>query len=209
MPTESELRYQLCDVVRGIHARGWALATGGNFSALLEREPMRLLMTPSGVDKGELCPEGLLIVNDRAEAVLDQSKIQNPKSTTPSAEALLHVVLVQERNAGAVLHTHSVANTVLSLHNEEIKIEGYEMLKGLSNVTTHQHTERIPVLNNSQDMNLLSSELRVLLRARPDVHGFVLRGHGLYTWGDTLFEAKRHVECLEFLLNVELHRAGL
>jgi len=207
VPTESELRYQLCDVVRGIHARGWALATGGNFSAVLENKPLRILMTPSGIDKGDLCPEDLLIVNERAE--LEASQNPTLKSGKPSAEALLHAVLVRERNAGAVLHTHSVANTVLSLDREEIVLKDYEMLKGLSNVTTHAHTERIPVLNNSQDMNLLSSELRVVLKARPEIHGFILRGHGLYTWGDNLFEAKRHVEALEFLLNVELHRAGL
>ena len=203
MNSENELRYQLCEVVRSFHARGWALATGGNFSVLLSRDPLHLLMTPSGVDKGEICPEDFLIVNENAEAVPaeEKSKIQNPKSKIPSAEALLHVVLVQERNAGAVLHTHSVANNVLGLHQEEIALSGYEMLKGLSGVTT--------VLDNSQDMKVLGSELRVSLGARPEAHGFVLRGHGLYTWGDNLFEAKRHVEALEFLLNVELHKAAL
>ena len=108
-----------------------------------------------------------------------------------------------------MLHTHSVANNVLGLHKEEIALSGYEMLKGLSGVTTHDHTERVPVLDNSQDMKVLSSELRVSLGARPEAHGFILRGHGLYTWGDNLFEAKRHLEALEFLLNVELHRAAL
>jgi methylthioribulose-1-phosphate dehydratase len=33
----------------------------------------------------------------------------------------------------------------------------------------------------------------------PEAHAFLLRRHGLYTWGETLADAERHVEILEFL----------
>jgi methylthioribulose-1-phosphate dehydratase len=45
------------------------------------------------------------------------------------------------------------------------------------------------------------------LRTRPDVHGFLVLRHGLYTWGRSVAEARRHVEIFEFLLEV-LWRSG-
>jgi methylthioribulose-1-phosphate dehydratase len=112
-------------------------------------------------------------------------------------------MLVQERQAGAVLHTHSVWSTILSdTHAPDggVAIEGYEMLKGLAGVNTHQHREWLPIVENSQDMNTLAENIKGLLNDHPGAHGFLLRRHGLYTWGSSLAQAKRHVEILEFLL---------
>jgi len=81
-----------------------------------------------------------------------------------------------------------------------IAINGYEMLKGLSGVTTHEHREWLPILENDQDMPRLARVLRDVLADHPLCHGFLLRRHGLYTWGTTPAEAARHVEILEFLL---------
>ena len=83
-----------------------------------------------------------------------------------------------------------------------IEIHGYEMLKGLEGVRTHEHREWLPILENSQDMTELSQRVAKLLRENCGLHGFLLREHGLYTWGATLQEAKRHVEILEFLMEV-------
>ena len=74
------------------------------------------------------------------------------------------------------------------------------MLKGLEGVTTHEHREWLPILDNDQDMDRLAREVRRVLKEHPACHGFLLRRHGLYTWGDTLPQAVRHVEILEFLL---------
>jgi methylthioribulose-1-phosphate dehydratase len=107
-------------------------------------------------------------------------------------------------NAGAVLHTHSVWSTVLSnMHAPRggVAIEGYEMLKGLMGVRTHEHREWLPILNNSQDISELSQNVSRSL-CKSGIHGFLLRGHGLYSWGRSLQEAKRHIEILEFLMEV-------
>ena len=74
------------------------------------------------------------------------------------------------------------------------------MLKGLAGVTTHEHREWLPIVENSQNMHTLAEEIKELLNAHPGAHGFLLRRHGLYTWGSSLAQAKRHVEILEFLL---------
>jgi methylthioribulose-1-phosphate dehydratase len=121
----------------------------------------------------------------------------------PSAETALHVEIVRVRGAGAVLHTHSIWSTVLSargLPAAGLAIEGYEMLKGLEGVSSHEYREWIPVLENDQDMGRLSARVRQLLAEQPACHAFLLHRHGLYTWGRTLPDAVRHVEILEFLL---------
>jgi methylthioribulose-1-phosphate dehydratase len=162
----------------------------------VDREPLRLAMTPSGVDKGALLPEQILLIDEQARVVSDHR-------ARPSDESPLHIRIVRERGAGAVLHTHSIWSTMLSdLHAGEggLAIEGYEMLKGLERVKTHEHREWLPILENSQDMWALADRVGDTLRKHQNAHGFLLRRHGLYAWGDDLSQAKRHVEILEFLL---------
>lgn len=192
----SEIAAGLASVAKGFHARGWLLGTSGNLSAVVQREPLRLAMSPSGVDKGEIKPEQLLSIDENARIVSEHEG-------KPSDESLLHIRIVKERGAGAVLHTHSVWNTILSdLYATEggVTIKGYEMLKGLQGVRTHEHTEFLPIIENSQDMPALAEQVGKTLNEHQSAHGFLLRRHGLYSWGQTLAEAKRHIEILEFLL---------
>ena len=76
------------------------------------------------------------------------------------------------------------------------------MLKGLAGVTTHEHDEFVPILDNSQNMETLVSRLGDALERWDECHAVLIRGHGLTTWGRDLDEARRHVEVLEFLLEV-------
>jgi methylthioribulose-1-phosphate dehydratase len=193
----AQLAAELAEVGRGFYMRGWVLGTSGNFSAVVKREPLRLAITSTGLDKGSLTPAHFLEMGDAAQVVRGDGR--------PSAEALLHVAIVRGTGAGAVLHTHSVWSTVLSgrhVAQGGVAIEGYEMLKGLEGVRTHEHREWLPILENSQNMEELSGRVTTTLRQNPSIHGFLLREHGLYTWGESLQEAKRHVEILEFLMEV-------
>jgi methylthioribulose-1-phosphate dehydratase len=137
-----------------------------------------------------------LTVDDRGDVV-------GRRRGRPSAETRLHLEIVAARAAGAVLHTHSVWGTILSDSHAAahgLMLEGFEMLKGLAGVGTHEHREWVPILENDQDMVRLSGRVRHVLAGTPAAHAFLLRGHGLYTWGATIAEAERHVEILEFLL---------
>ena len=182
----------------GLHGRGWLLGTSGNLSAVVTADPLRMAITRSGIDKGELTASDILLIDDQSRAV-------PPTSGKPSDESSLHVAIVGFRGAGAVLHTHSVWSTLLSdLHHSErgLAIEGFEMLKGLGGVKTHLHREWIPIIENSQDMPELAQKVKETLAEFPACHALVLHRHGLYTWGRDLKEAKRHVEILEFLFEV-------
>lgn len=187
----------LTEIGRGFYARGWVLGTSGNFSAVVSQEPLRLAITSTGLDKGGLTPGRFLEIDEQANVIRGDSR--------PSAEALLHLAIVRGVNAGAVLHTHSVWSTVLSgahARRGGIALEGYEMLKGLAGVSTHKHREWLPILENSQDMVELADRVTRTIEQTPGIHGFLLQEHGLYTWGESLAEAKRHVEILEFLMEV-------
>jgi methylthioribulose-1-phosphate dehydratase len=153
-------------------------------------------MSASGVDKGELRADQILSIDEDARLV-------GQHGGKPSDESLLHIRIVKERGAGAVLHTHSIWNTILSdvyAPQGGITIEGYEMLKGLQGVRTHEHAEWLPIVENSQDMTALAETIGETLNQHKDAHGFLLRRHGLYTWGESLAQAKRHIEIFEFLL---------
>ncbi|MGH9791646.1 MAG: methylthioribulose 1-phosphate dehydratase [Candidatus Acidiferrales bacterium] len=196
MPAES-IQQQLARRVRNFYQRGWVLGTSGNFSAVLARQPLRLAITASGVDKGQLDESQILEVNDSAAVLSGNGQ--------PSAETLLHLAIIAARGAGSVLHTHAVWSTLLSeafAADGGIAISGFEMLKGLEGIHTHQHREWLPVLENSQDMPALAEQVTATLAAHPACHGFLLRRHGLYTWGVDLEQAARHIEVLEFLLEV-------
>lgn len=154
-----------------------------------------MAITASSVHKGQLRGVHILEMNEAATTI-------GARNHAPSAEARLHLEIVRRRGAGAVLHTHSIWGTILSgsvPRREAVTIDGFEMLKGLSGVRTHEHAERIPVVDNDQDMSRLAGVVGETLDRNPEAHAFLLRRHGLYTWGDTLADAERHVEILEFL----------
>lgn len=194
---DSALARRLCDVGVDFYRRGWVLGTSGNFSAVVSSDPRQLAITSSGADKGALTPEQILLVDSQGAVMSGGGK--------PSDETKLHLAVVRARGAGAVLHTHSVWSTLLSeahAADGQLAIKGFEMLKGLAGVKTHEHEEFVPIIENSQDMDALAGALENALRRYSECHAVLLRRHGLYTWGRDLTEAKRHVEILEFLLEV-------
>lgn len=131
-------------------------------------------------------------------------------SGKPSAETGLHTVIYRERpEAHSILHVHSVWNTLLSgrfASTGFVPLEGYELLKGLAGVATHTHREQVPIIENSQKYEHLFAALATTLEEEPHAHGVLLSRHGLYTWGKSVAEARRHLEALEFLFEVEGRR---
>jgi methylthioribulose-1-phosphate dehydratase len=176
-----------------VHRRGWCDGTGGNFSCVLQPDPLCLLMAPSGVDKGQVQAAALIEVDGEGTVLRGNGKA--------SAETLLHLAIVQTCAAGAVLHSHSQAGTLLSQWAEprgELLLKDLEMLKGLEGISSHASQVAIPVLANDQNLHRLSAIAAPLLPDAPQ--GLLIAGHGLYAWGSDLFKAQRHLEILEFLL---------
>jgi methylthioribulose-1-phosphate dehydratase len=191
---------ELQAVVIEIADRGWCPATGGNFSVRLESNLCAI--TASGVNKAQLKVTDFLLVELSGKTASDSRK--------PSAETLLHTTLYSLDSAiRAVLHIHTVPSTVLSnyfIDRDALIISGYEMQKALTGVTTHESSVRLPIIDNHQDMNYLSAVLKQRWGQEQFDRGFILRGHGLYVWGNNLQEAKRHLEAIEFLLDCQLNQ---
>ena len=198
--TPDALKQQLIEIGRYFHTRGWSVGTSSNYSCLLSRDPMRLLITSSGKDKGRLGLDDFVMTDE-------QGKACEPVTGKPSAETLLHIEAVRQSGVGCVLHTHSVWGTILSEYfgsQGGIEIEGFEMLKGLEGIRTHETRVWVEIFENTQDMAALAEQFRARLEDpdNPLRFGMLLRRHGLYTWGKTIDEARRHIEIFEFLFEV-------
>lgn len=199
MDTELRLIREMIAAGELFHRRGWVPATGGNFSVRLAGE--RLLITASGVHKGELSEQDFLTID------LDGHPIDSARKA--SYETLLHCQLYRHGAAiGCVLHTHSQANTVLSRALERVRLQGYELMKILPGISTHDASVEVPVFENDQDIQRLSARVDAYLKQHPLAPAYLLRGHGLYAWGGNVAQARHRVEALEFMFGCELQMRG-
>lgn len=181
-----------------LSALGYTPATSSNFSLRLDAS--HLAITVSGRDKGRLSCDDIMVVDLAGLAV--------GSSHRPSAETLLHAQLYAfDAAIGCVLHTHSRTQTVASrlyAENGMIELAGYELLKAFDGYRSHESRLRLPVLANHQHMPTLAESVQSWLVGRDPVHGYLIEGHGIYTWGRDLPEARRHLDAFEFLLGCEL-----
>ena len=170
---------------------GWMRGTSGNLSLVVSRDPLRLAVTASGLDKGELTGSDVVVVDGAGAAVDDSGR-------RPSAEAALHARIASLTGAGAVVHVHTVEAVVAGRRwPADVKLEGLEMLKGIG-VPAEDVQVTLPVIANSQDMTVLGDRLEA---ARdPRVPAVVVAGHGLYAWGADSLQARHHTEVVQWLL---------
>lgn len=186
-------------VSRDIYSRGWSPATSSNYSMRINKRCCAI--TVSGKHKGELGLRDVMAVDLCGNALMDLK---------PSAETLLHTQLyAREADIGAVLHTHSVRATVLTMEQpalDTLVLHGYELLKAFSGVKTHDTEVRIPVFDNTQDMVVLSQQVEARMQEDGTGVAYLIRGHGLYTWAEDMTACMRQLEALEFLLDCEWQR---
>lgn len=195
---------QLVRLILWINSRGWSPATSTNYSFRNGDNPLSIAISQSGIDKSEFSIENLMLIDENGVSLPNFSHLKS------SAETFLHTVLYQENaDVNVILHTHSVYGTILSQHflsKGELLLSGYEVLKGIGNNKTHEVTVAMPIFPNTQDISTLSEDFRQRYRAEPEMQGYLIAGHGLYTWGKTFAEAKRQLEVFEFLLECEYRR---
>ncbi|WPC03552.1 methylthioribulose 1-phosphate dehydratase [Pseudomonas sp. MBLB4123] len=196
-PTREQLAQQIIEAGRFLYGRGWSPATSSNYSARLSAS--EALLTVSGKHKGELGPDDVLATDMQGRSLEPGKK--------PSAETLLHTQLYSWKpEIGAVLHTHSVNATVLSrlCLADSLVFADYELQKAFSGVTTHESQVEVPIFDNDQDIARLAAKVQPWLEAHPECVGYLIRGHGLYTWGARMSDALRQIEAFEFLFECEL-----
>jgi len=198
MPPDFQARaHELIEAGRYLFQQGWVPATSGNFSARLSDGTIAI--TVSGRHKGRLHAGDIMVIDADGQPQMSTQR--------PSAESPLHTALYRRYpEVNAVLHTHSLNATLLSRTiGSTLRLEGYELLKAFAGVTTHKTAIVIPNFANDQDIVRLSSVVENYLDANGPIYGYLLAGHGLYTWGRSVDEALRHAEAFEFLFQCELH----
>jgi methylthioribulose-1-phosphate dehydratase len=183
---------------RKLGAQGLTPATSSNFSMRLD--DAHAAITISGRGKGTLTPDDIMVIDMDGRAV--------GTSARPSAETLLHTQIYKRfANVNAVLHTHSRTQTVASrlfASAGVIRFDGYELQKAIAGHTSHEQAIELPVFPNTQDMPELAGRVDAWIQADKPLYGYLIEGHGIYTWGSDMAEAERHIEAFEFLLGCEL-----
>ena len=197
-PSPQSPTTELAEAGREFYHRGWARGASGNFSILLARKPLRLCITAAGNEKGALDETNFLEIDDDAEILQGFGR--------PSDETMLHLSIYRLRpKARCILYSQTVWGTILSdrfFVDGSITMQGYEVLKGLSGVTSYEHEESVPIVENSRDQIALSHVIENVLLEHPTIHGIYIRRHGLYSWGETVEEARRNIDIFEFMFEV-------
>ena len=193
-----KLKRELAATIRAYNLKGWSPATSTNYSFRTKMDDKLIYVSQSGVDKS-LFSETDFIEIDRFGQPISENNLK-----VPSAETLIHCVLYDLfPETGVILHSHSVYPVLISQKvQNNIHFEGYEIQKGFSGQISHTNDISIPIFENTQDMTAFS---KVLIENKTllEYHSFIIKKHGTYAWGKTLFEAKRHLETLEYLCQCE------
>jgi methylthioribulose-1-phosphate dehydratase len=188
----------IADAARELALAGWTPATSSNFSMRVDAG--HAAITISGRDKGRLGREDIMLVDMQGRAVGTDAR--------PSAETALHTQVYRRFPAASVvLHTHSRTQSVASRLFSgagTVRLEGWELQKAITGHTSHESTLEIPVFPNTQHMPELVARVDAWLDAGMPLAAYLIDGHGIYTWGRDMAEARRHLEALEFLLTCEL-----
>jgi len=189
---------RLDDVKLTFARRDWFPGTSGNLSIKLSSDPLQFAVTASGKDKTKLSPEDYLVVDGNSQPV-------EPTSLKPSAETMIHAVVYKQiPQAGACFHVHTLGNNLISdlyFPRGAFSIQGQELIKGLG-IWEENARISIPIVENYADIPKLAAVIGKVIT--PDIPGVLIRNHGIYAWGNTDFEAKRHLEAFEFLFEYHL-----
>ena len=202
--TNIQAREKICEMCRHFYDLGWASGTGGGISL---RVGDTIFMAPSGVEKEKLAPNDIFELDRRGRV---QKAAHGRKLT---ACAPLFQAAYDHRNAGAVLHSHSldvVLASALVPAGEPLRLTRLEMMKGLEGVG-YFDVHEIPVIDNTAQEHELEDRVGRAILAFPKANAVIVRNHGVYVWGRDVAHAKTQAECLDYLCRavVRMHAAGI
>ncbi len=203
--TNLQIREQIIRIGQILAAKNLLPATSGNLS-MRDLDTGIINISVSGKAKGELS------YDDFIEIDIDANPL-NDSLLRPSAETLLHTQIYKFfSEVNTVIHIHSINSVIISklyAGARELKLKDYELLKALSGIKTHKHIETVPIFANTQNIGQLATEVNEYMRINPEIHGYLIEGHGLYTWGTSQREALRHIEAFETLFEIEKEISSL
>jgi methylthioribulose-1-phosphate dehydratase len=194
----------ICELARQFYDLGWVTGTGGGICI---REDDRVIVAPSGVQKERMTPDQMFTL------ALDGSIIDRPANPQlrPSECTSLFLAAIRLRNAGAVIHTHSMhAMMATLLFEDEFVISEIEMIKGIEGMSYHDRLV-VPIIENTARECDLAASLEAAIIAYPQTQAVLVRRHGVYVWGRDWVRAKTQAECYDYLFRAaaEMRRFGI
>jgi methylthioribulose-1-phosphate dehydratase len=194
----------IADLCRQFYHQGWATGTGGGISV---RENGRVYMAPSGVQKERIEEDDIFVLDEQGE-VLEAPKKPGLKVSECSS---LFYNAFRLRDAGAVLHSHSINAMLVTLLNKDVfECTQIEMMKGLSG-HGYYDTVQVPIIDNTARECDLADRMADAMKAFPKSHAVLVRRHGVYIWGRDWVHAKTQAECYHYLFEaaVRMRQLGL
>ena len=199
-----DLRSLICDLAKTFYGLGWVSGTGGGICI---RDGEHVVVAPSGVQKERMQPADMFTIG------LDGAVLTRPANENlhPSECSSLFLKAINLRNAGAVIHSHSMyAMAATLLFESEFAISHLEMIKGIQGMGYHD-TVVVPIIENTARECDLADALEDAILRYPSTSAVLVRRHGVYVWGPDWVRAKTQAECYEYLFRaaVEMRRLGI
>jgi methylthioribulose-1-phosphate dehydratase len=191
---------------------GWVSGTGGGMSIRLEN---KIFIAPSGVQKERIKSDELFVVDLNGATIEepDSEKKLKKSDCTP-----LFMNAYRLRDAGAVIHSHSVSANLATLisDGDEFVIAYQEMIKGIkkgSSAENFRYDDKlvVPIIENTAFECDLTDSMAKAMEKYPSTNAVLVRRHGVYVWGKTWQQAKTMCECYHYLFEmaVEMKKLGL
>jgi L-fuculose-phosphate aldolase len=186
MPTtEKEYREAICDVGRLMYQKGWVAANDGNISVRLGKD--RLLATPTGISKGMMKPEDLIVCDCFG------NKIEGKRERT--TEILMHTTIYDMRpDVMAVVHAHPPVSTGFAVAGRPLNQALLpEVIIGLGCVPLAEYG-----LPGTPE---LTEPMKPYI---PTYDALLMANHGAVCYGDDLYKAYFKMETLEHFARIAL-----
>lgn len=196
--------HQLAELVRKLNLTGHNPATSGNYSHRSDENKNYAFVSETGIDKGQFSENNFIPLNIHTKDSHDFYK-----GRRSSDETDVHLAIFQATDANCVLHSHMVeALHFCDLHRGKAfaDLKGLELLKGFKGITSHETIVQIPIFENTQNIEELAMSIKPSLTLDKNCYGVLLAGHGIYVWGNTVSEAKRHLEVFEYIFKYYINR---
>jgi L-fuculose-phosphate aldolase len=186
---EHELRREMIRVGRIMWERGYVAATDGNLSARLGAD--RLLVTGSGMSKGFLSDEDLVVIRLDGEPV----SAYRGRGQQASSEISMHLEVYRQRpDVEAVVHAHPPLSTAFSIAGVSLaRCVIPEVIVTLGAIPTAGYaTPGTPEVPDS------------IRQAIQEYDAIILAHHGSLTVGHSLWEAYLRLEKVEHTAEITL-----
>ncbi|GIL73814.1 hypothetical protein Vretimale_5328 [Volvox reticuliferus] len=201
----------ICELCRLFYDQGWVSGTGGGISVKAGSE---IVMAPSGVQKERMQPDDMFVLDSKGEIIHTPAAKPPPNRPPKLSECSpLFMAAYELRNAGAVIHSHSinaVLATMLDPEASEFVITHVEMIKGIEGHGFYGKCV-VPVIENTARECELTDRLRQAIADYPQANAVLVRRHGVYVWGKDWIQAKTQAECYDYLFEaaVRMNAMGL